>query len=55
MLAGPPLRLLERRKAAMKALLAGTAMLLATVWAHADWQCGEVKVEVKKLTSERSR
>jgi hypothetical protein len=27
-------------------------VFLATGTAHADWQCGEVKVEVKKLTSD---
>jgi hypothetical protein len=36
----------------VKALLAGTAMLLALCPAYADWQCGKVKVEVNKLTSD---
>jgi hypothetical protein len=36
-----------------KLLLAGVAALfLATGTAHADWQCGEVDVKVKKLTSD---
>jgi hypothetical protein len=35
-----------------KTLLAGIAALLLSGAAHADWQCGEVKVEVKRLTSD---
>jgi hypothetical protein len=35
-----------------RALIAGVALLLATGTAHADWQCGEVRVVVTKLTSD---
>jgi hypothetical protein len=35
-----------------RALITGIAMLLATGTAHADWQCGEVRVVVTKLTSD---
>jgi hypothetical protein len=38
-------------EAAMKKLLLA-GMLAFSSPAYADWQCGEVKVEVKKLTSD---
>jgi hypothetical protein len=35
-----------------KLLLASALVTALATTAHADWQCGDVKVEVKKLTSD---